>query len=61
MLVPMSTRRWGLVVWGLGMAILVGGWLTVVWTDLHPTLLLPIGFILALVGGLMRRPQPSES
>jgi hypothetical protein len=57
----MSTRRWGLVVWALGMAILIGGWVTVVETDLRPTLLLPVGFILAVVGAGMWRRRPSES
>jgi hypothetical protein len=50
------------VVWGVGMAILVGGWIVVVETDVHPLpVILPTGFILAAAGALMRQRKPKAS
>jgi hypothetical protein len=44
------------------MAILVGGWIVVVETDVHPLpVVLPAGFLLALAGAFMRQRAPKAS
>ena len=48
----MNARRWGYVLYGLGIAILVVGPIVVVKADLHPGHAIPIGAVVLCLAGV---------